>query len=91
MLGLTRVGLIIGHPARDYAFSVNELLLASRLHAQAVQADGENGGRFVVMKARPVLQTNPDPNPNPNPKPKPNPNSNPNSNPNPNPSPTPYP
>lgn len=75
MLGLTRVGLIIGHPAREYrgmstgrtllrpwtagplhapmaslpdtflamslqhsyAFSVNELLLASRMHAQAVQ------------------------------------------------------
>jgi len=57
MLGLTRVGLIIGHPARDYAFSVNELLLASRMHAQAVQADAENGGRFIMMKARPVLDS----------------------------------
>jgi len=57
MLGLVRVGLIVAHPAREYAFSVNELLLASRLHAQAVQADGEKGGRFIVMKARPVLET----------------------------------
>ena len=57
MMGLTRVGLIIGHPARDYAFSVNELLLASKLHAQAVEADGDKGGRFIVMKARPVLES----------------------------------
>ena len=53
MLGLVRVGVILGHPAREYVFSVNEILLASKLHSQALEADPENGKRFVTMKARP--------------------------------------
>ena len=57
MLGLTRVGVVIAHPAREYVFGVNELIYASRLHAQAVAADPENGKRFITMKARPVLET----------------------------------
>jgi len=57
MLGLVRVGVMLGHPAREYVFSVNELMLASKLHAEAVKADPENGKRFVTMKARPVLET----------------------------------
>ena len=60
MMGLTRVGVIIAHPAREYAFSVNELLLASRQHARAVQLDPAKGGQFVVMKARPVLESETD-------------------------------
>ena len=36
MLSLVRVGVMIGHPAREYVFSVNEIMLASRLHAAAV-------------------------------------------------------
>lgn len=60
MMGLTRVGVIIAHPAREYAFSVNELLLASRQHARAVQLDPAKGGEFVVMKARPVLESETD-------------------------------
>jgi len=60
MLSLKRVGVIIGHPAREYVFSVNELILASKLHAQAVEADPEEGKHFVAMKARPVLQTEDD-------------------------------
>ena len=57
MLGLVRVGVMIGHPAREYVFTVNEIMLASRLQAEAVAADPENGKRFVTMKARPVLET----------------------------------
>ena len=60
MLGLVRVGVIIGHPAREYAFSINEILLAAKLHAEAVAADAENGKRFITMKARPVLETETD-------------------------------
>eukprot|EP00325_Prymnesiales_sp_UTEX-LB-985_P030520 CAMPEP_0174721042 /NCGR_PEP_ID=MMETSP1094-20130205/35187_1 /TAXON_ID=156173 /ORGANISM="Chrysochromulina brevifilum, Strain UTEX LB 985" /LENGTH=437 /DNA_ID=CAMNT_0015921653 /DNA_START=66 /DNA_END=1379 /DNA_ORIENTATION=+ len=60
MLNLVRVGVIIGHPAREYVFTVNEIILASKLHAQAVEADAENGKRFVTMKARPVLETEED-------------------------------
>jgi len=56
MLGLTRVGVMIAHPARQYAFSVNEVLLAAKMHGEAVKADPEKGKRFVTMKARPVLQ-----------------------------------
>jgi len=57
MLNLVRVGVIIGHPAREYVFTVNEIILASKLHAKAVEEDPENGKRFVTMKARPVLET----------------------------------
>ena len=60
MLSLVRVGVMIGHPAREYVFSVNEIMLASRLHAAAVEADPENGVRFVTMKSRPVLETEAD-------------------------------
>jgi hypothetical protein len=60
MLGLVCVGVIIGHPAREYVFTVNELMVASRLHAAAVKADPEHGKRFVTMKARPVLQSEDD-------------------------------
>jgi len=56
MLGLTRVGVVIAHPAREYAFTINELLLASKLHAAAVEKEGEKGKRFVTVKARPVLE-----------------------------------
>jgi len=57
MLGLHRVGVMIGHPARQYAFSVDEIKLAARFHAEAVEADPEKGKLFVTMKARPVLET----------------------------------
>ena len=57
MLHLTRVGVIIAHPAREYAFSVNELLLAAQVHAKALEGAAEEGKRFVVMKARPVLES----------------------------------
>lgn len=57
LLGLTMVGVIIAHPAREYAFSINELLLAAKLHAAAVAADEKKGARFVTMKARPVLES----------------------------------
>jgi len=60
MLQITRVGVIIAHPARDYVFSVNELTLAAKLHAQAIEADAESGKHFVLMKARPVLETEED-------------------------------
>jgi len=56
MLGLQRVGVMIAHPARQYAFSVNEIILAAKLHGEAVAADPEKGKYFVTMKARPVLQ-----------------------------------
>lgn len=56
MLGLVRVGVVIAHPAREYAFTINELLLASKLHAAAVEKEGEKGKRFVTVKARPVLE-----------------------------------
>jgi len=56
MLGLHRVGVMIAHPARQYAFSVNEIILASKMHAEALKADPEKGKYFVTMKARPVLQ-----------------------------------
>ena len=52
MLGLVRVGVVIAHPAREYAFTINELLLASKLHAAAVEKEGEKGKRFVTVKAR---------------------------------------
>ena len=55
MLGLVRVGVVIAHPAREYAFSVNEVLLAGKLHGAALEADPEKGRYFVTMKARPVL------------------------------------
>ena len=42
---------------REYVFSVNELLLASKLHAAALEEAPEEGKRFVLMKARPVLDT----------------------------------
>ena len=35
MLNLVRVGVLIAHPAREYVFSVNELIYASQLAAQA--------------------------------------------------------
>jgi len=57
MLGLTRVGVAIAHPAREYVFSVDELILASQAQAAAMQADPENGKHFITMKARPVLET----------------------------------
>jgi len=57
MLGLVMVGVVIAHPAREYVFSVNEILLAAKLHGAAVKADPENGKHFVTMKARPVLET----------------------------------
>ena len=57
MLGLARVGVVIAHPAREYVFSVDELILASQAQAAAVEADPENGKRFITMKARPVLET----------------------------------
>jgi len=60
MLGLVRVGIIIAHPAREHVFSVNEIIFASQQHARAVQLDAEKGGRFVTMKARPVLETETD-------------------------------
>ena len=53
MLGLVQVGVIIGHPAREYAFTINEIMLASQLHAAALAADPVHGKRFVTMKARP--------------------------------------
>ena len=56
MLGLVRVGVVIAHPAREYAFTINELLLASKLHAACVEKEGEKGKRFVTVKARPVLE-----------------------------------
>jgi len=56
-LGLVRVGVIIFHPARQYTFSVNELLLAARLHHEAIQADPDKGRLFVTMEGRPVLET----------------------------------
>jgi len=59
-LHLTRVGMILAHPAREYVFSVNELLLAAAGHAAAVASSPEEGQRFVVMKARPVLETEKD-------------------------------
>ena len=57
MLGLVQVGVIIGHPAREYAFTINEIMLASQLHAAALAADPVHGKRFVTMKARPVLRS----------------------------------
>uniref|UniRef100_A0A7S3BA92 MPN domain-containing protein n=1 Tax=Haptolina ericina TaxID=156174 RepID=A0A7S3BA92_9EUKA len=60
MLGLVRVGVVIAHPAREYVFSVKEIILAAKLHAAAVEADPENGKHFVTMKARPVLETEED-------------------------------
>jgi len=57
MLGLVRVGVIICHPAREYVFSVNEIILASKMHRAAVAADPDKGKHFVTMKARPVLDT----------------------------------
>ena len=48
------------HPARDYVFSVNELLLAAKYHAAAVEAAPEEGMRFILMKARPVLESETD-------------------------------
>lgn len=56
MLGLHRVGVMIAHPARQYAFSVNEIILAAKMHGEAVKADPDKGKYFVTMKARPVLQ-----------------------------------
>eukprot|EP00308_Calcidiscus_leptoporus_P012219 CAMPEP_0119354118 /NCGR_PEP_ID=MMETSP1334-20130426/3174_1 /TAXON_ID=127549 /ORGANISM="Calcidiscus leptoporus, Strain RCC1130" /LENGTH=438 /DNA_ID=CAMNT_0007367587 /DNA_START=64 /DNA_END=1380 /DNA_ORIENTATION=- len=56
MLGLHCVGVIIAHPARQYAFSVNEIKLAARYHSQALEADADKGKLFVTMKARPVLE-----------------------------------
>ena len=52
MLGLVRVGVVIAHPAREYAFTINELLLASKLHAACVEKEGEKGKRFVTVKAQ---------------------------------------
>ncbi|KAL1522409.1 hypothetical protein AB1Y20_017399 [Prymnesium parvum] len=60
MLGLVRVGLIICHPAREYAFSVDEVIFASKMHAAAVAADPDKGKLFVTMKARPVLESEED-------------------------------
>jgi hypothetical protein len=60
MLGLVRVGVILAHAAREYAFSVNEILLAAKIHAEAVAADPEHGKYFVTMKARPVLEAEKD-------------------------------
>jgi len=60
MLQLTRVGVVIAHPAREYAFAVSELLLAAKQHAAAIEAAPEEGKRFIVMKARPVLETETD-------------------------------
>ena len=57
MLGLTLVGVVIAHPAREYAFSINEILLASRVHAKVVAADPDKGKRFVTLNARPVLES----------------------------------
>ena len=57
MLGLVQVGVIIGHPAREYAFTINEIMLASQLQAAALAADPVHGKRFVTMKARPVLES----------------------------------
>jgi len=48
--------VMIAHPARQYAFSVNEITLAAKLHGEAVKADPEKGKYFVTMKARPVLK-----------------------------------
>jgi len=60
MLNLVRVGVVIAHPAREYVFAVDELILASKLHAEAVRLDPEGGQRFITMKARPVLETETD-------------------------------
>lgn len=60
MLNLVRVGVLIAHPAREYVFSVNELIYASQLAAQARALQPEEGKRFVLMKARPVLETETD-------------------------------
>ena len=60
MLNLVRVGVIIAHPAREYPFSVNELIYASKLASQAREAAPEEGKRFVLMKARPVLESETD-------------------------------
>jgi len=60
MLGLVMVGVVIAHPAREYVFSVNEIILAAKLHGAAIKADPENGKHFVTMKARPVLETETD-------------------------------
>lgn len=57
MLQLTRVGVLIAHPAREYVFAVSELLLAAKEHAAALEAAPEEAKRFVLMKARPVLET----------------------------------
>lgn len=57
MLGLTLVGVCVAHPAREYAFSVNEILLASHMHARAVAADADKAMRFITMDCRPVLAT----------------------------------
>lgn len=56
MLGLQCVGVMIAHPARQYAFSVDEIRLAARYHAEALKGDAEKGKLFVTMKARPVLE-----------------------------------
>jgi len=45
-----RVGVILAHPAREFAFSVNEILLAAKLHAAALAADPMHGKYFVTMK-----------------------------------------
>ena len=52
MLGLVRVGVVICHPARQYAFTINEIKFASQLHKEAVEACGEVGKHFVTMKVR---------------------------------------
>jgi len=57
MLGLVRVGVVIAHPARDYSFTVDEVILASKLHAAALELDAEGAKHFLTMKARPVLDT----------------------------------
>ena len=56
MLGLSRVGVMIAHPAREYAFSVDEIRLAAKLHQAALVVEPEKALGFVTMKARPVLQ-----------------------------------
>ena len=52
MLGLSRVGVIIAHPARTYAFSVNEVLLAGKMHSQALRDDGEKARARHVSTGR---------------------------------------
>ena len=41
---------MLAHPARDFAFTPNEILLAARCHAEALKADPDSGKYFVTMK-----------------------------------------